>query len=145
MPNDPAPEGPAGELQPGAPAWAAHALNLSAMWLTGGRCSWAPAADPRGAVSCAGPPGSSRGLRPLLPFQAVAPRGKLGRGGSGPREASARPCGWTAGPGERDGAPGDPTRPSLKGRLTWNWKSGCGPTPVRAAPGALIYAPEEHR
>ncbi|KAJ1121947.1 hypothetical protein NDU88_000455 [Pleurodeles waltl] len=70
-PSDPAPDGPAGELQSGAPARADRALKLSAVRLTGGRCGLAPAADPMGAVGC---------VWPLLPFKAVASHGRaIGR------------------------------------------------------------------
>ncbi|KAJ1128939.1 hypothetical protein NDU88_007311 [Pleurodeles waltl] len=78
---------PAEKLRTSAAARAARTRSPSAVRLTGGRCSWALAADPRRAVSCAGRPDRAEACGPSSPLK---PRPRVERRTAAGAEGAAR-------------------------------------------------------
>ncbi|KAJ1199981.1 hypothetical protein NDU88_003812 [Pleurodeles waltl] len=105
-----APEGPAQEPRPGAPAQAAGALNCPTVLPEGGRSGGTPGSNPVNVAARAGLTGQQKDLRPFLRPEAAASREIAGRGGhgrSGLRKTAGTPEPRTSGAGPSDavGAP----------------------------------------
>ncbi|KAJ1107086.1 hypothetical protein NDU88_004483 [Pleurodeles waltl] len=115
--RSPAPEGPAQEPRPGAPAQAAWALNCPTALPEGGRSGGTPGSNPV--------PGQQEDLRPFLRPEAAASCEIAGRGGhgrSGLRKTAGTPEPRTseAGPCDAVGAPLGLLVPPLMVRLARN-------------------------
>ncbi|KAJ1201038.1 hypothetical protein NDU88_004854 [Pleurodeles waltl] len=115
-----APEGPAREPRPSAPAQAAGALNHPAALPESERSGGTPGSSPANIAAHAGLPRRRRELRPHLPPPKPRPRVSSGRSCLEKTEKSPEPRVLEAGHSDTVGAPLDLLVPPVKGRLAQN-------------------------